>query len=123
MHGDIQAVFDAEPPRSVEDETANNDDLHHPTFEDEFTHQFGRDIEGERRKKIAPKDRRDSVAPFAGLPQRLRDLVDTESEDEYVKNRLEALEKSTLRIEGLLGRLCADLDAGLGKRREGDAED
>ncbi|RDL34520.1 Uncharacterized protein BP5553_07648 [Venustampulla echinocandica] len=126
MHGDIQAVFDTEPPQSVEDEIANDDDLNHPTLEDEYVRQFGRDVEGERRKKTAPKDRRDSVAPFAGLPQRLRDLISPESEDENtedVKNRLEALEKSTLRIEGLLGRLCADLDDGLGKReRDSDEE-
>jgi hypothetical protein len=118
VHGDIQAVFDSEPPQNIEDEIAEEDDLNHPTLENVFAREFGASAGG-KMKMISKKDRRDSVAPFAGLNSRLRDLIHEESDEEdqndSVKLRLRKLEESTTRIENLLGRLCAELDDGLAK--------
>jgi len=116
VHGDIQAVFDAEPPQGVEDEIENDDDLN--LYQHISGRKMARELEANvqeeedlKKKKV---DRRDSVYPFAGLSQRVKDLLNEGSEDgevkENVRKRLEALEKSTVRIEEMLGRLVANLD-------------
>jgi len=113
VHGDIQAVFDAEPPRSVEDEISNDDDLGRHVLEDDFAREFGAEVAGKKGKKVTMKNRRDSVAPFAGLSGHLRNLLNEGSEDgdgDDVKTRLDALEKATGRIEEMLGKLCEELD-------------
>jgi hypothetical protein len=138
IHGDIQAVFDAEPPAEIENEIQRDDDLNHTTFEDAFNHDFGSEIMGSSRrssshKKVNGKDRRDSVAPFGGLSRKLSQLIKEEDDaddshtencnkhNEEVRNRLHALEQTSLRIEKLLGKLCEDLDdeLGMGKIPEG----
>jgi hypothetical protein len=138
IHGDIQAVFDAEPPAEIENEIQRDDDLNHTTFEDAFNQEFGGEILGSSRrsssnKRVNGKDRRDSVAPFGGLSRKLSQLIKEEDEEddehtencnkhnEEVRNRLHALEQTTLRIEKLLGKLCEDLDdeLGMGKLPEG----
>lgn len=55
--------------------------------------------------------------PFAGITSRLRDLLIEGSEEgeegeegDSVKNRLQALEEATSRIEHVLGKLCEVLD-------------
>ncbi|KAF4635497.1 hypothetical protein G7Y89_g2606 [Cudoniella acicularis] len=126
VHGDIQAVFSAEPPQSVEDEiTIEEADLAHPTLEDEFVREFGPSAAGLKSKKIGGKNRRDSVAPFASLTQHLKDLI-TEGSDagaEDVKGRLESLEQSTMRIEHLLGKICEKLDGSLKSDMDDDDDD
>jgi hypothetical protein len=121
VHGDIEAVFDAEPPQSVEDEILADNDLGGHTLEDEFVREFGPEAAqvrpGLRGRTNTGKSRRDSVAPFAGLGGRLRDLLNegSEEEDSGIKDRLEALEGATERIERLLARLCEELDEGIKK--------
>lgn len=116
MHGDIQAVFDSEPPEEVEDEIAEDDDFGGQALEDQFVREFGPEAAGggRKNKRVEDRNRRDSVQPFAGLSQHLKDLINEGSEDggEDVKSRLEALEQSTIRIERMLGRLCEKLDEG-----------
>ena len=51
--------------------------------------------------------RRDSVA-FPGLAQQLRGMLSEHSDDNNVSDRLEALEESTARIEGLLMKLVGE---------------
>jgi len=123
VHGDIQAVFDAEPPEEIEAEIAGDDDLGGHALEDEFVREFGPEAGGGGRKKskVESKSRRDSVQPFAGLSQHLKDLINEGSEDgDDMKTRLEALEQSTRRIERMLGRLCEELEDG-GRGSEGES--
>ena len=143
VYGDIQAVFDAEPPQEVEDEIEADDDLSAHFFEREFAQEFGKAAGGAEVKdkdgdgktprpglnrtmtNKSMKSRRDSVMPFVGMSQRMRDLLNEGSEDEEgegLKGRLEALEKSTGRIEEMLGRLCEELDDGPRKWSEGSIE-
>lgn len=116
VHGDISAVFDFEPPETIENEIAQDDDIGHHVLESAFGRELG--AESSNRPGLKRVDtnrsRRDSVNPFVGLSQRLKDfLVDGSDDGEdgnNMKSRLEALEQSTGRIERLLGRLVADLD-------------
>jgi hypothetical protein len=124
VHGDIQAVFAAEPPESIEEQIANDGDLDNHVLEDEFAREFGAEARGKLSRRGTGKSRRDSVAPFAGITGRLRTLLVEGSEDgdgEDVKTRLEAVEKTTLRIEKMLQRLCEELDDGIGKSGSVDA--
>lgn len=124
VHGDIQAVFEAEPPQSIEEEITNDNDLASHILEDEFAREFGPEAAAKESKRGAGKSRRDSVAPFAGITGRLRTLLNEGSEEgdeeDDVKTRLEAVEKSTLRIEKMLQRLCEELDGG--RRRSSSAD-
>jgi len=124
VHGDIQAVFAAEPPESIEEQIANDGDLDNHVLEDEFAREFGAEARGKLSRRGTGKSRRDSVAPFAGITGRLRTLLVEGSEDgdgEDVKTRLEAVEKTTLRIEKMLQRLCEELDGGIGRSGSVDA--
>ena len=109
-------MFDAEPPQGVEDEIENDDDLnmHQHISGREIAREFEANVQEEEDPKKKKVDRRDSVYPFAGLSQRVKDLLNEGSEDgeekENVRDRLEALEKSAVRIEEMLGRLVANLD-------------
>lgn len=124
VHGDIQAVFAAEPPENIEEQIANDGDLDNHVLEDEFAREFGAEARGKLSRRGTGKSRRDSVAPFAGITGRLRTLLNEGSEDgdgEDVKTRLEAVEKTTLRIEKMLQRLCEELDDGIGRSGSVDA--
>lgn len=112
-HGDIHAVFDAEPPEAVEDEIENDDDLNTHVLEGvPGTRKLSSVVEDEeadgKQGKISGLHRRDSVYPF-GAPSETSSSS-SEDEDEDVRERLEALEKSIFRIEEMLARLCANLD-------------
>jgi len=110
VHGDIQAVFDAEPPQDVEDEIENDDDLSsHHVIEGTVARKLSDAVAGEdedgKKGKISGINRRDSIYPF-GAPSE----SSSEEDDSGVMERLEVLEKSTFRIEEMLVRLCAKLD-------------
>ena len=81
VHGEIQAVFDAEPPQSVEEEISGDDDLGRHGLEDDFAREFGQETERTKGKKVTLKNRRDSVFPFTGLTGRLKDMLSEGSED------------------------------------------
>lgn len=131
VHGDIQAVFDAEPPQELEDEIEADDDLNIQTMAQAYQQEFGGPSDNTDNKNTDGADdprpgltrvqtgksvrsRRDSVMPFVGLSQHMKDVLFESSDDEENeggwKKRLEALEKSTGRIEKMLGRLCLELD-------------
>ena len=130
VHGDIQAVFDAEPPQEIEELIENDDDLSQHVLEREFAREFagsskvskdvktGRDAKKGEEEIKKGKSRRDSIYPFASpkLQRRLTQLTmdddeDNDDDDEGdTTERLKALEKSSKRIEELLGKLCASLD-------------
>ncbi len=117
MHGDIQAVFDSEPPQAIEDEITAENDLGRHVLEDEFLREFGPEA-AHRPSMITRtntgKSRRDSVAPFAGFTGKLKQMFEEETDSDEdgtdIKSRLEALEGATVRIEKLLGKLCGELD-------------
>lgn len=119
VHGDIQAVFDAEPPQEIQDEIENDDDLgqHHPRTEfiveppqREETRERGSQFT--EQGKGPAKRRRDSIYPFE---ERANDsaILDDEDDPANLKSRLRALEESTSRIEEMLAKLCSDLDSPL----------
>lgn len=113
VHGDIQTVFDVEPPQEIERQIADEDDFDRHALEDGFVREFGTEITVKRPRASTNKSRRDSVAPFAGITRGLKDLLIEGSEDgeegDSFKKRLEALEEATTRIECMLGRLCEAL--------------
>lgn len=124
VHGDIQAVFAAEPPASIEEEITNDDDLGRRILEDDFAREFGPEARARLSRRGTRKSRRDSVAPFSGITGRLRTLLSggvDEDEGDDVKTRLEAVEKTTLRIEKLLERFCEELDDGMRRSSSVDA--
>ena len=147
VHGDIQAVFDAEPPPEIEDEIESSDDLNSRAGAqlelgapsrgggEEDKDRAGEGGAGEDNPRLglkrtqtskSAKSRRDSVMPFVGMSQRMRDLLsegDDEDDDDDeggdVRSRLVALEKSGARIEEMLGRLCEGLDVLRGSEAPG----
>ncbi|KAK6582309.1 hypothetical protein PZA11_004717 [Diplocarpon coronariae] len=113
VHGEIQAVFDVDPPESIHEEAPDGSDTHHDVFEDVFARELGPEAAGQRGRKGKGKSRRDSVAPFGMFSGSRRDLLNEQSEDGKESDtslRLEALERATARIEDMLGRLCRELD-------------
>jgi hypothetical protein len=114
-HGDIQAVFDAEPPQEIQDEIENDDDLgqHHlqrmPFVEPSKAVETQKKDSGDLNQgKVPGKRRRDSVYPFEGHSKDSA-IVDDEEEAHNLKDRLRALEETTERIEQMLARLCSDI--------------
>lgn len=113
-HADIQAVFDAEPPQEIQDEIENDDDLGqhhlHRTVTIDSPQGIGqnRDNGSVSKGKALASRRRDSVYPFE-VHQAGSAILDEEDVDD-VKDRLQALEESTRRIEAMLARLCDDIN-------------
>ncbi|KAK6598331.1 nonselective cation channel [Botrytis cinerea] len=119
VHGDLQAVFDAEPPSDIADEIGMEADNVVPRDRNVFENDFAQEFNGSKKSKskseqkpVNPREhmkrrdtansakriRRDSVAPFAGMtiPKHLRDLLNEGSSDEEgedIKGRLEKLEQ------------------------------
>lgn len=148
VHGDLQAVFETEPPSEIEEEIeredANDVSGEGNIFERDFVNEFNNDTPNQSNSQSGPvqknprenmesrdtvnsvkKVRRDSVAPFAGMqvPKHLRDLLNegSDEEGEDIKGRLGRLEEGLGRLEGLLGRLCRELDGkGKGGKRGGE---
>jgi hypothetical protein len=67
VHGDIRALFDSVPPQSTLDEINDTDDI-----DDEEQVDVAAGPDGPMLSRT--KSRRDSMAPFGGLKERLRDL-------------------------------------------------
>lgn len=114
-HGDIQAVFDAEPPQEIQDEIENDDDLGQHHLRTEFIVEPSprastqKTDSGEiKQDRAAGKRRRDSVYPFEGHPKDSA-IIDDDDETDNLKDRLRALEETTGRIEEMLLKLCGDL--------------
>jgi hypothetical protein len=112
LHSDIQAVFDSAPPQSMQDEINDTDDL---DDEEQIDVAAGPDrpmLSRTNSSMSRLKSRRDSMAPFGGLKGQLRDLLhdaadsdNASDSDSDTGTRLDRLEESIRRIEGLLGKL------------------
>jgi hypothetical protein len=108
VHGDIQAVFDTEPPQSIVDEI---------DAEDHFNSDITQDlpvVSANIRQEITErrKARRDSTTPFGGLTEHLRDIVEEFGKGDGMKERVERLEESNARIEGLLKKIYEGMGDG-----------
>ncbi|KAM3085063.1 hypothetical protein ACMFMG_003499 [Clarireedia jacksonii] len=140
VYGDIQAVFDAEPPVDIQEEIEADNDIQRSrarrnVFESEFAREFPGEASDDSSKSksgnkkganlregmdrrdtnnSARRIRRDSITPFAGMsiPKHLRDLLVEGGGDDGsdIKERLDSLEGSMERVEWLLKKLCRDLD-------------
>ncbi|EMR69299.1 putative nonselective cation channel protein [Eutypa lata UCREL1] len=120
-HGDIQAVFEIAPPSSVVEDITVDDELTHHMIRRQFGRQQSSTIvsagggkrnsdDDESGKAFVPKtpSRRDSIAPFGDLSEQIRDIMNETVGVENLSNRIDELERSTSRIEKLLGKLCGD---------------
>ena len=109
VHADIQAVFDSDPPSSVQEaisETEENPDpsaLGVPTIK--FDGKAATRSESQQPKQIKTAKRKDSMA---GLTEHLSEWLHGHDSNGLV-GRLEALERSTRRMERLLRKLSQDL--------------
>ncbi|KAI9891616.1 MAG: hypothetical protein M1814_002550 [Vezdaea aestivalis] len=103
VHGDIQAVFEAEPPQSMVDEFSSSDDgstsAVRPILEPAIR---GRPVDGKPDKKSGKR----TGSMFS---DHVSDFLHFSGDN---KERLEALEQSNRRIEKLLGRILDNFDDG-----------
>ncbi|KAG4411005.1 hypothetical protein IFR04_015856 [Cadophora malorum] len=112
VHGDIQAVFDVDPPETIQGEALNESDPENDVSDEAFERDFGLDATAKSRRGTG-KSRRDSIAPFGMFSGGVRDMLTEEDEDvtdSDTKSRLAKLEKATYRIERMLERLCGGAD-------------
>jgi hypothetical protein len=115
LHGDIQAVFDTAPPETIQDEINDTDDLDEEEQVDVAVEPDQPTLSRTNSTMSRPKSRRDSMAPFGGkLKEQLRDLLHDAAESDSdngtdTGTRLDRLEESIKRIEGLVGRLVQNL--------------
>lgn len=116
MHSDIETVFEVPPPDSVLEQIAGDDDLTKHLIRRQFvrkdtvetaTKTPAKDTNTDKKK---PPSRRDSIAPFPGLRTELQGVLSESDEMSAITARLEALEKSTRRIEFMLAKLTGGLD-------------
>ena len=108
VHGDIQAVFESDPPDSILGDLSEGENLH-DHLEDESSV-----LSRKRREAIASsshkghKTRKDSIDSLTALPDHLPEML-----HHYLggntKSRLEALEDTTSRMEDMLTKLCQQL--------------
>lgn len=121
VHSDIETVFEVPPPDSVLEEIAADDDLTKHLIRRQFVR--GNTVETASKpptkdttnmmnmtNKKQPPSRRDSIAPFPGLRAELQGVLSESDEMSAITARLEALEKSTRRIEFMLAKLTGGLD-------------
>ncbi|TLD22804.1 hypothetical protein PspLS_07408 [Pyricularia sp. CBS 133598] len=126
-HGDIQDVFEVPPPDSVLEDIAVDDDMTRHLIRRQFTRSVshtngaaGQNLaprtpsaegssrqpgEGNRRRSPKPSGRRDSITPFPSLVQQLRGAISESDEMTEITSRLDSLEESIGRIEGMLTKL------------------
>ncbi|KAI1768290.1 nonselective cation channel [Hypoxylon sp. FL1150] len=120
-HGDIYAVFDIPPPESVEHDIAVDDELTHHLIRRQFARQQSstlvdtlkkQDNGGTNQQPPTPSQkapsRRDSIASYGMLTEQIRAVMTEMSENEDLMGRLDALERSNMRIEEMLARISSD---------------
>lgn len=111
VHGDLQAVFDTEPPQSVLDQISQGDNLSVKILEEEF-----HESRGKRRSESASKPHRRpvralSTSSISDLTEQLSELL-RDHGDQTIKPRLDALEESVKRIEDMLLKVSRGMDKG-----------
>ncbi|KAL2036451.1 hypothetical protein N7G274_010818 [Stereocaulon virgatum] len=104
VHGDIQAVFEFDPPRSVMDQIYAAEDtsgqIPYVTSQD-----FALDGKPPARSPLSRgKTRKDSFGTVAGLTEHLSEFLHEHGGGD-IRDRLEALEETTNRMEALLIKL------------------
>lgn len=112
VHGDIQAVFETDPPESTPAQSPSDQEADHDVFEDAFVREFGPEAAPSRSRRGTGKSRRDSVVPYGVLgsfPREGLGEIKEDSEERSTLSRLKALEKATSRIEEMLAKLCDGL--------------
>ncbi|KAI9812030.1 MAG: hypothetical protein M1827_004922 [Pycnora praestabilis] len=111
VHGDIQAVFDADPPKSTSDDITDANLVHADNEENGFLRPPRREREGSpdgthQRRRFG----KESIASMPDVPEHLPDLLqEIHDGGSNTKTRLETLEASTMRIEEMLKRLCENV--------------
>lgn len=105
VHGDLQAVFDTEPPQSVVDQISQDGNLSINILEEE-----AHESRGKRRSERRPV-RTLSTSSANDLTEQLSELLRDHS-DQTVKPRLDAMEESIKRIEGLLLKVSQGMNNG-----------
>ena len=115
VHGDIQAVFDSEPPI---DEISDEDRINGDVLADEFPLRRKRTFtiphsnvaHRSSTRSGNKKKRKESMDSIAGLAEHLPDLLHNCHSSSETQSRLDGLEAATSRIEEMLGRLCENFD-------------
>ena len=115
VHGDIQAVFDSEPPI---DEISDEDRINGDALADEFPMRRKRSFTSppshvaQHSNAHLPhqKKRKESIDSLAGLAGHLPDILHSYQSTHETHNRLDELESATKRIEKMLGKLCENFD-------------
>lgn len=105
VHGDLQAVFDTEPPQSVLDQISDDDNLNINILEEEL-HESRRKRRTERRPFRAL-----STSSANELTEQLSELL-RDHNDQTVKPRLDAMEEAVTRIEDLLSEVSRGMQNG-----------
>lgn len=121
-HGALEAVFELDPPASVSADIAVDDQLTHHAIRRQFARQQSTNILERQGSAAAqtkqPEDqngndapiktvrRRDSIAQY-GLEDQVRNILHETNDMESMQNRLEALERSSRRIEKMLLKMCS----------------
>jgi len=121
-HGALESVFEIDPPASVSADIAVDDQLTHHAIRRQFARQQSTNLL-ERQGPAAAQNkqsedqtgndapiktvrRRDSIAQY-GLEDQVRNILHETNDMESMQNRLEALERSSRRIEKMLLKMCS----------------
>ena len=108
VHGDTQAVFEFDPPKSTMDQIYEAEDTPGQMASEDFT-LGGKSGESAVKTRLSrTKTRKDSFGTVAGLTEHLTDFLQEHGGGD-ISNRLESLEEATMRIERLLVKLGQDL--------------
>ena len=113
VHGDIEAVFEDEPPHYILGEPSPTVDFRNTLFDFAFPAGHNKSRQGSAVSSHQVfrnwKPRKESVDPFALFADHLPEMVhEAGGGDKETKKRLRALESSTRRIEDLLRKMCED---------------
>jgi hypothetical protein len=109
VHGDIQAVFETEPPQSILDEIEENEGDHHRNnsllrVDYDLRRSSRTESDGNQKRN----DRKGSMMTYGSITDHITDLFqDHGVAGDDVKERLVAVEAGMKRIEELLEKLIA----------------
>ena len=121
VHGDIQAVFDTDPPEYIYDDDSDVEDsgFERPRLD---SNSHGNRDQHDDQDFRAKRLRKGSNTSVVGLTEQLSDMLH-EHRASSIKERLEKLEASNERIELLLRKLCEDEIDGVDKVDEAVVEE
>lgn len=113
VHGDIQAVFDTEPPSTIPEEIdeAPQQGSRDVARTDRVLQEDGRDDQTASPVQTRKDSRKDLELPSKGglSPKQLRQMMEEAVDGGDMSRRLEELELSTKRVEALLVKLVDSL--------------